>query len=718
MEPICFNRDCYLIGDKPFYLLSGEFHYFRVPKRDWKTRMRLFKEAGGNTLATYVPWLLHEPEEGRFVYGEKAEYLDLEGFLQTAAEEGLYVIARPGPYQYSELIYDGLPGWLCEDYPDLLARNYRGEVFRKSSVSYIHPLFLEKTGRWFANVCPILARYTVSRGGPVALVQMDNELTGIHEWFGSLDYNPVSMGFGYPEGRYPRFLVARYGEIGRLNLAYGTDYSSFVEAMPPDPDGPETVQTIRRRKDTFDFYLATTAEYFQHLAGLLRQNGIDTPLIHNSGNPGMNAYFREAVAALPDELLIGSDHYYNLNQDWAQNNPTPQYGVKTFWSLEMLRLMGFPPTVLELPGGSCSDWPPALADDLGLTYRLNLMLGMKGSNYYIFTGGPNPPGAGSTTDLYDYGASISANGEIRPLYLVQKAFGKMLEDNPWLATARRVCDVRLGLDFEQARAAKYWRDPGERLPSPSEAWTAFTKGVLTTALVANLSPELVDLEDPSWTADTGTPLVVVAASAMSAIKQANLAHFIRQGGKALILPGLPEMDEALQPCTILADALKAAHGLKNPGYTSRNTVLGVSNVQGSAFIFDALPDGAEALGRDEFSGKIIAWEKSLPGGGKALVLGLTWIHSMHEHTRLLTDLLERLGLERVIQCSNPYLWTALWRSGGDSVLYAANLFTQAMTAELALRDEASGGMVWVGKYTIPPFRVVMIDPKNGKEWDA
>ena len=81
LPSITFNNRCYYIDGKPEYLLSGEFHYFRVPKPDWRRRMRLFKAAGGNCLATYIPWLIHEPEEGHFRFSGE-DWLDPEGFLQ------------------------------------------------------------------------------------------------------------------------------------------------------------------------------------------------------------------------------------------------------------------------------------------------------------------------------------------------------------------------------------------------------------------------------------------------------------------------------------------------------------------------------------------------------------------------------------------------------------------------------------------------------------
>jgi beta-galactosidase len=680
MKPITYDSKCYRIGDIPAYLLSGEFHYFRVPKNDWRRRMRLFKEAGGNILATYIPWLLHEPEEGRFAWGDTAIWLDLEGFLKTAQEEGLYVIARPGPYQYSELIYDGLPGWLCENYPELLARNRQGDIFRKSSISYIHPVFLEKVQRWFASVCPILARYTFSHGGPIAFVQIDNEMTGIHEWFGTLDYNPVSMGFYQPDGRYPAYLQQRYGDIHLLNQGYGTHYALFEEVEPPDPDG-EDIFTIRRRKDYFHFYLSTIAEYASFLVDLIRANGIDSPIIHNSGNPGMNAYFLETATALGSQFLLGSDHYYSLDQNWPQNHPTPQYAARCFISLEELRLMGYPPTVLELPGGSCSDWPPITPSDALACYLAHLAFGMKGHNYYIFTGGPNPPGAGANTDLYDYNASIGPNGEIRPLFEAQKTFGKVISEYPWLVTANRKTDLFIALDFEYSRTDHYWTQRGDFACSPQEAWDILRKGPLTTALCASLSPEMVRLD--TAIPASASPLVVVASSSMSAAKQQVVVDFLQAGGKALILPILPVVDENLKPCTILADFLGSPQAEVAPRGFYRPVIGGVVNVLGEITFWENLPASAQVVGVEEKSSKTIAWKLPLPGGGVTLVLGLRWNHAMREHGSMFTAILGMLGLQPILRCSNPNIWATLWESEqGQVLLFLLNLFSVPMEAEV------------------------------------
>ena len=56
--------DFYLDGEK-FKIISGAFHCFRTVPEYWKDRLYKLKAMGGNTVETYIPWNLHEPEKGK-----------------------------------------------------------------------------------------------------------------------------------------------------------------------------------------------------------------------------------------------------------------------------------------------------------------------------------------------------------------------------------------------------------------------------------------------------------------------------------------------------------------------------------------------------------------------------------------------------------------------------------------------------------------------------
>lgn len=135
---------------------------------------------------------------------------------------------------------------------------------------------------------------------------------------------------------------------------------------------------MRRLKDYEDCYFTQISEYFRWIGNIVRTCSIHVPLVHNSPDPNCNAFYLETVQTMGTDFLLGSDHYFNLNQTWSQNNPTPQYAVKCFSSLSVLKNMGMPPTVLELPSGSASDWPPILPEDEKAAYLVNLAFGMKG----------------------------------------------------------------------------------------------------------------------------------------------------------------------------------------------------------------------------------------------------------------------------------------------------------------------------------------------------
>ena len=148
----------FLLDGEPFRVLAGALHYFRVHPDLWADRIHKARLMGLNTIETYVPWNEHSPSRGTF---DTAAGLDLGRFLDLVAAEGMFAIVRPGPYICAEWDNGGLPGWLFTD-PDVGVR--RNE-----------PLYMAAIAEYFDALLPIVAERQVDRGGPVILVQVENE---------------------------------------------------------------------------------------------------------------------------------------------------------------------------------------------------------------------------------------------------------------------------------------------------------------------------------------------------------------------------------------------------------------------------------------------------------------------------------------------------------------------------------------------------------------
>lgn len=59
------NSPKFYLNAKEIHIYSGAFHYFRVPRAYWRSRLRAMRAAGLNAVETYVPWNLHEPKSGK-----------------------------------------------------------------------------------------------------------------------------------------------------------------------------------------------------------------------------------------------------------------------------------------------------------------------------------------------------------------------------------------------------------------------------------------------------------------------------------------------------------------------------------------------------------------------------------------------------------------------------------------------------------------------------
>jgi beta-galactosidase len=148
----------FLLNGEPFIVKAAEVHYPRIPRPYWEHRIRMCKALGMNTLCIYVFWNIHEQREGKFDFTGNN---DVAAFCRLAQKHGMYVIVRPGPYVCAEWEMGGLPWWLLKK-KDIRLREQ-------------DPYFMERVRIFEEKVGEQLAPLTIQRGGPIIMVQVENE---------------------------------------------------------------------------------------------------------------------------------------------------------------------------------------------------------------------------------------------------------------------------------------------------------------------------------------------------------------------------------------------------------------------------------------------------------------------------------------------------------------------------------------------------------------
>lgn len=704
MQELKFDGVSYLAGGKRVFLICGEIHYFRLAHDQWRDRLEKLKASGANCVATYIPWMFHEPQEGRFDFTNPA--FDIEHFLNLCKEVGLWCFARPGPCVGSELVYGGWPAWLYEGYPQIHTRKASGEEsVGWGYISFMHPDYLAKARQWYRRIIPILAKHEVSRGGAVVAAQLDNELSLLQ------DCNRDTMGVGSEKGRWPDFMRGRYGTLDAANEAYGLHVKSWSDIMPLECVREGTLPERRRLRDYRQCNLEMLGDYIKTLTVWAREDGLTVPVVQNSTNPVFNSEFREMAIRQGEDYILGSDHYYLIDMDCdGVPHPDAKFATKTLYSLEQLRLLGRPPTIIEFQGGCCNDFPPITASDAECCYMMSLAYGLKGWNYYIFAGGPNPPMSCVSSEPYDAQAAVGADGSIREIYGAQKRVHEFVTRHDWLAGAGRVADCHIGLVWEYGRS---WGNgfganrTADMAFTPLEAWDVMWKGMMISAACANLQPSLVDLSKDDFLSRTDIPLMCPGAAVMPADVQRRLVQFVQTGGKLFLAPLVPTLDEDFRPCTVLSDFLGKPVQKQYPFPSPIITAFGVPYVYapGDMFAFESRPADAQTVAMEERSKKEIGFRREYPGGGSVTVLGLQWKQVQSTHWAMLTNALTACGLDRRVECSNQYVWTTLRSDGKRTMLFIINLFTGPMTARVRYRDPVGGAWVNTGEHTLPALSV-------------
>ncbi|MGA2693990.1 MAG: beta-galactosidase family protein, partial [Opitutaceae bacterium] len=176
--------ESFLLDGKRMQIRCGEIHAARVPREYWRNRLRTAKALGLNTVCAYLFWNQVETQEGRFDWSGQA---DAAEFCRIAQEEGLWVILRPGPYSCAEWEMGGTPWWMLK----------KGAVSLRSR----DPAYLVPATRYLHEVGRELAPLQVTRGGPILMVQVENEYGFYGDdaaYMGDIRQALVDAGFDVP----------------------------------------------------------------------------------------------------------------------------------------------------------------------------------------------------------------------------------------------------------------------------------------------------------------------------------------------------------------------------------------------------------------------------------------------------------------------------------------------------------------------------------------
>ena len=603
-KSIVAGEHAFRVDGSPAELYGGAMHYWRLDHDTWSGILDHVVAMGFTTISIYIPWEVHEVERGVFDFsGNK----DIDAFLTLIESKGLRIVVRPGPQINSELTWFGYPLRILAD-PDLQALNSQGtkavltQVPRPiPALAYSADKFFEETALWYDAICEILARHAYPRGGIVA-AQVDNEMAFFfHVNAYACDYSRSSI------ARYQGFLAGKYGTVDALNRAYGSAYQSFGTIDPPRRWEAKSREQIAYHTDWIEYRERYLIDSMARLADMMRARGLDgIALFHNYPHPlgpggaasGFTTPF--SIMGLEEKLdFVGFD-VYSRKELYEHVKTVLSYVVGT---------SRFP----YIPEFIAGVWPwylnPGELYDEEFVTKAALMQGIKGFSRYMLV----------ERDRW-LDSPIRRDGRLREDHAAM--FGsanRLLKENAFVDLRRQADTLLLAnRDYDRLEAASVLVSfPGDFLETPSgfseypnymtvsEQTLGFAEPIqlaktdrfwacyhgLAKAGIAYLLSDTA-LDPAQWSQRRA--LVLTSYEFLNAKLQADLLAYARAGGAVVLGPGVPTLDEAMRPATILADAIEGATGTS---IVANGATVGTSHTVGAGriVVLQSVDDAAAAL---------------------------------------------------------------------------------------------------------------------------
>lgn len=682
------------IDGKPVIIMCGEIHYYRLKRYEWQDRIDKLKAAGCNAVASYVPWICHEPVEGQIdLYGNTRPELNLNAFIKLCQENDLYIFLRPGPFIMAEMKNEGIPFWVYEKHPEVVPVSWDGKPVNTRTIDYLAPGFLQEVRKWYKHVMSLIAEYIYPNGGKVIGIQLDNEI-GMLSWVSN---SPDLTDFVLED--FVGWLKNKYS-ADELAERYPIDFNDFKD-YSKKIRSPQEEYAVRLLHDLGYYMRNRYARYVDILSKYAQEFGIKgIPFfinIHGTGG-GRGFTYPIGVSQLYESysgkegFISGSDIYLG---DLTMNNFQDLYLINAF--TDAVNSEDQPLTCLEFECGDgnygCTlsgRYDPSAAD---FKTRMCIAQGNKMLNYYLLAGGINyvlepKPNDGNdriafTGERHGFAAPISPEGELNYTYprmaRTIKAVSAVSDKLAVMEEERDDVSFAFIPDYYMTEYHYPGSTKSKKLVQNLEqrragaAWEIVARAMLN----ANYRFGSIDIQNRPLTPETTPCLVVLSAAYMSLEIQEKLANYIKAGGNVLFYGELPVFDMEGNPCTILADALgvqpldyyKADKfyylSVYADGWAAPRPEIRVEYAQtyklkkGQAIM--------RVVGNDEVCGFDVE-----VGEGRAIFLGSNYSCDIP----LFKAILERLGAKPKLYQDNPYygiFMTSSANKDGERFIHLLNL---------------------------------------------
>ncbi|MET8250937.1 beta-galactosidase [Micromonospora sp. NPDC005197] len=306
---------------------GGDYNPEQWPEQTWSEDVELMRRAGVNLVSVGIfSWALLEPAPGRFEFGWLDRVLDLlhDGGIQVDL-----ATATASP-----------PPWLARAHPETLPRRADGAILwpgGRQAYCPSSPVFRERS---LELVRAVAGRY--AEHPAVVMWHVSNEL-GCHNVHCYCDVSAEA---------FRGWLRDRYGDLDRLNDAWGTAFWSQRYGDWAEINPPRTAPTFANPTQQLDFLRFSSDE---QRAQLRAEREVLTTLVRQPVTTnfmiGMGVKHMDYHSWAPDVDLVSNDHYLTAA------NPQAHLGL-AFAADHTRGVAGGDPWLLMEHSTSAVNWQP------------------------------------------------------------------------------------------------------------------------------------------------------------------------------------------------------------------------------------------------------------------------------------------------------------------------------------------------------------------------